>query len=403
MRRLFIECGAAETRAALFDKSHAVKFWFGRARGDENLPRSVEDGDICLGRITAIAKPLNGAFVGIGAPEDAFLSLAKGEVPPVEGASLIVRVRRPALPGKGALVETDWRRELSATIQNEIEANAAGELTPRVLSPPIDAAVAIARKAAAFAPNEIVVDRPDAANALSRNGYDARTDENSVAAAKIADEIEDALRREVALPGGARMIVDETEALTAVDIDMGAVADNSRGALNESVNRRAAERLFRELSRRAIGGRIIVDFLPPASPAERGRLTKLLIDIDRDLYRRRAGRLAPDGLYDLTAARREPSLLERATALAGEGWPRPGRKLTLDWQAKAAVSSLEGRLRLSRSAFLTLLVSPDISTYLEGRERWLARLRDRFGARFAVGDNLKPDERSFDIAETSIP
>ncbi len=137
-RRLVIECGVAETRAALFDGDEAVKFWFAPARGDETTPRDVEAGDICFGKVKTVSKPLAGAFVDIGARVDAFLPLAKGETAPIEGARLIVGVKRPALASKGAVLVLAWRRGLAAAAQRAIEEDAQTGDGPRVLGSPAD-------------------------------------------------------------------------------------------------------------------------------------------------------------------------------------------------------------------------------------------------------------------------
>ncbi len=195
------------------------------------------------------------------------------------------------------------------------------------------------------------------------------------------------------------MVIDETEALTAIDVDMGGLADNSRSGANDAVNKAAAGRLFRELARRAIGGRIVVDFLPPSSPRARSELLEWLTRADADLFPRRAGRLAPDGLFDMTAPRREASLLERATEPTGKDLVRQGRRETLDWRGKAVVFALERQLRRSPSAFFELLAGPGVAAYLNAQTTWTDRLRERYGARVTIVECKELGERRFDIAQ----
>lgn len=398
-RRVLIECGAAQTRAALFEGDEALKFWLSPARGDEAEPRAVEDGDVCLGRVTRVSKPLRGAFVDIGAEIEAFLPFAPKETPPPEGATEIFGVRRPPVSGKGAVLYRDWRKDASAAMRAEAEADAQDSKRPRRLGAFADAAVAIARKAAAFT-DDIIIDGGDAALALAKAGFDPVADERSIVDADLGGAIDEALQQDVALPGGARMRIEETEALVAVDIDMGSAAETNAALMNDAVNRAAAARLFRELSRRSVGGRIVVDFLPPGSPDKRRSFAEKLRTADLDLFPRRGGKLAPDGLYDLTARRREVSLLHRATELAGAKWPQPGRRPTCDWRAKAAISQLEGWLRLAPSRFARLVASPDLAAYLSERPRWTSRLVERFGARFTIEEDPGLGERSFDVVET---
>jgi Ribonuclease G/E len=398
-RTLRIECGAAETRAALIDDDQAVKFWFAPALGDEAAPQPADDGDLRLGRVRAVSRPLNGAFVDIGEDADAFLPLTDKTPPAVEGEMRIVRIRRPAIGGKGAVLTADWRRDLPVIFQQAIERDARLSDAPSALGTAAPPTVAIARKASLFHPAEIVVDGAKALLSLKSAGLDAMLDETAVGGFDVNAEIEAALARVVPLPGGGRMTIDETEALAAIDVDMGDAATTSAANVNAAVNDSAARVLFRELSRRAIGGRVVVDFLsPPSSSGARAAFEKRLRETDADLYPRRSGRLQRDGLYDLTAPRREKSLLERATEPAGNGFVRAGRRPTLDWRAKAAVAALEGALRRARGRFPTLLVSPDLASYLESRI-WATRIGERFGARFKIETHPRLEERSFEVVE----
>ncbi|MEZ5922647.1 MAG: hypothetical protein R3C60_15040 [Parvularculaceae bacterium] len=61
-RRLLIESGAAETRAAFLAGDEPTHFWFGPARGDESLPHPPASGDLFAGRIRSVTKSLNGSL-----------------------------------------------------------------------------------------------------------------------------------------------------------------------------------------------------------------------------------------------------------------------------------------------------------------------------------------------------
>lgn len=396
-RRLAIECGAAETRAALIDEGGAVSFWFGPAIGDEALPAPVEEGAMRLGRVKTMSRALRGGFIDIGEPDDAFLPIGASDAAPTEGAVVIVRVKRPAIGRKGAVVTASWRRDLPPALVRGVEEEARQDgPAPRALGPTESAAVRLARKGLQSGAEEILVDHADAATALAAAGIKATFAEDAVCAADIGSEIDSALAREIVLANGARLTFDESEALTAVDLDMAGAAST---ATADAVNVAASSALFRELSRRAIGGRVVIDLLPPSSPQQRAVLERALADQDRDLYPRRAGRLARDGLYDLTAPRLTRSLLERASEPAGAGLLREGRRATLRWCANAAICALERALRRSRTGFITLLAAGDLTAYLAGCDRALARVRARFGARFSVEEKLTLKDRSFDVVE----
>ena len=147
MKTLIIECGAAETRGALLADGEAQKFFFAPARGDEHLPRPAETGEIFLGRVKSIVKSINGAFVDIDEPQEGFIPFTDKIDRPDEGAAVVVRVRRPALGGKGAVLTMDWRKGLTSDEVQTIETRAAETKPGARLNPPVDAALQIAKRA----------------------------------------------------------------------------------------------------------------------------------------------------------------------------------------------------------------------------------------------------------------
>jgi Ribonuclease G/E len=387
---LIIDCGAAETTAALVSGNEIIRFFFAPARGDEAVPRKLEAGDIVFGRIKKAAPALSGAFVDIGGA-DAFLP-AKKEGAPVEGAPAIFRVTCPPLGGKSAVLSADWRQGLPQPLAAAIEKS---EGAPRLLSASIDSAILIALKAQMFAPASISLNRPDAAAALTASGFSAAVDERAVDEISIEEAIAQALELEIAFGEGARMLFSETPGGAVIDVDAGSASNDSRKP-NDRVNAMAAARLFGDLSRRGIGGRVVVDFLPPSSATARRTLLETLAA--QNGRESRLGKLAPDGLLDLTSPRRDFSLLERASEPFGDGALTPGRRPTLDWAAKRAVAALERRLRRQPRHRFALEAGAEILRYLESRPPWRARLVERNGARFDY--RLREQApRSFDVAE----
>ena len=96
-RRLLVAGERGPLRAALLDSAGRLEgFWqFG------STPASLM-GDRFLGRVTAIDRALDAAFLDIGLEKPGFLPLARAASPPVEGQSLLVEVTRDPRDGKGA-------------------------------------------------------------------------------------------------------------------------------------------------------------------------------------------------------------------------------------------------------------------------------------------------------------
>lgn len=396
--RVLIECGAAETRAACVDGDEIKTLWFGPAMGDEVLPQPPAAGEIFAGRVRSVSKPLNAAFVDIGSTTDGFLPLRKNEKPPVEGAQIIVIVRRPPIGEKGAVLSLDWRRsvadaELIESHARKIFIGALGDLAPSPVTafnfcrPDVgEAGSAIVNDALAKRALEDYLGSPVG---FSKNVFDEFS---------VDEVIEGALNERVSLPGGAQLHFHETAAGVLIDVDTASAGDGASSNLIDRTNAAAAARLLNELHRRTIGGRVIIDFLPPSTATARAAIAESLRVGLRSFKGARFGKIAPDGLADFTLPKRAMSLLERATEEAGSSWPVTGRRFTLDWSAKAAIRTLERDLRARPSARPTLLVGAEIAAYLDtDRPQWIARLQEKFGARFEIRVDAARNSRSHDL------
>jgi len=139
-----------------------------------------------------------------------------------------------------------------------------------------------------------------------------------------------ALEREVRLPSGGAITIDEAEALTAIDVDSGALTDAAsprETALR--VNLEAAGAIARQLRVRDIGGLIVVDFLDIEAP-DRARLASALQEaFAPDAARPRAGPIPARGVVEITRARVRPSLWMQVTEPC-PGCGASGRRPTIE-------------------------------------------------------------------------
>jgi len=119
-----------------------------------------------------------------------------------------------------------------------------------------------------------------------------------------AEQLDEALGRAVALPGGGSLIIEPTAALTAIDV-------NGAGTPLE-VDLAAAREVARQLRLRRIGGLVVIDFVDLESRRDRARLDAALRQAFADdpaavqLYP-----MSPLGLVELSRQRLGPSLAER--------------------------------------------------------------------------------------------
>ncbi len=72
----------------------------------------------------------------------------------------------------------------------------------------------------------------------------------------LEDAISDALLKEVKLPSGGRLSIEETKACVCIDVDSG--TDNGRGSIS-ALNQEAAVEIAKQIRLRNLSGKIIVD------------------------------------------------------------------------------------------------------------------------------------------------
>ena len=129
----------------------------------------------------------------------------------------------------------------------------------------------------------------------------------------LEDQIETALAHRVPLPSGGRIIIEHTQALTAIDVDSAqhdGAGDLAR--LAWETNAQAAREIARQLRLREIGGRVVIDFIAMQG---RGQAAALLAEMQGwladDPGQVRLGRMSEMGLVELTRRRRQPALAQR--------------------------------------------------------------------------------------------
>jgi len=204
-------------------------------------------GDLHRGRLIARAPAMAGAFVALDGA-DGFLPDSEGGAEAGEGACLGVRITRATQGGKGP--------RLTARL-SEAERALVGTGAPALLGRGPDAV----QRLAALHPQAQVIADDAALVALlrpvlgARLAHGAAFDETVEAAvAALAEPV-------VELPGGARLSVYPTPALTALDVDLAGATADRRGkrAAQLAANTALLPALARQIRLRNLGGAILVD------------------------------------------------------------------------------------------------------------------------------------------------
>jgi len=128
----------------------------------------------------------------------------------------------------------------------------------------------------------------------------------------IEDEISRALSRKVPLPSGGYLILDEAEALTAIDVNTGRYVGKGSKDMEETIlktNLEAVQEIAYQLRFRNIGGLIILDLIDMEKPSNREKVRKTLDELlQRDKAKTTLNRISELGLIEMTRKRTRESL-----------------------------------------------------------------------------------------------
>jgi ribonuclease G len=126
----------------------------------------------------------------------------------------------------------------------------------------------------------------------------------------VEDEIQRAMRKEVPLKSGGHLIVDQTEAMTTIDVNTGAFLGHRN--LEETVyrtNLEAAQAAARQLRLRNLGGIVIIDFIDMNDAEHRRQVLRQLEKaLARDHAKTTVYEFSPLGLVEMTRKRTTESL-----------------------------------------------------------------------------------------------
>jgi ribonuclease E len=127
---------------------------------------------------------------------------------------------------------------------------------------------------------------------------------------RLDEEIAKIHHRKVPLKQGGSIVIDQTEALVAIDVNSGSFrAEDSAEETAYQMNMLAAKEIARQLRLRDMGGVIVNDFIDMKKESHRRAVERALRDaVRRDRARTKILRTSPFGLIEMTRQRVRPSL-----------------------------------------------------------------------------------------------
>jgi ribonuclease G len=122
---------------------------------------------------------------------------------------------------------------------------------------------------------------------------------------KIEDDIDRLLRRKVWLKSGGYLVIDQTEALTSIDVNTGKFTGST--GLSETIlqtNMESTNEIARQLRLRDIGGMIVLDFIDMDNARDKKSVTDALVRaLKNDRSRTKISSISPLGLIEMTRKR----------------------------------------------------------------------------------------------------
>jgi ribonuclease G len=215
----------------------------------------------------------------------------------------------------------------------------------------------------------------------------------------VEPEIEKALSRRVELKSGGYLIIDQTEALTTIDVNTGGfVGSRNFDDTVFKTNLEAAQAIARQLRLRNLGGIIILDFIDMESGEHRNAvLDELRRALARDRTRITLNGFTALGLVEMTRKRTRESLAhvlcEPCPTCAGRGEVRTAS--TVCYEILREILR-EARAFKARE-FRVIAAQPVIDLLLEDESPSLAMLSDFIGKPISVQVELGYAQEQFDI------
>lgn len=362
--QILVRNSADKRQVALLEENRLLEY-YEEAADEENLIQAI-----LVGRVERVLPDVKAAFVRIGLKQNGFLPLREaesyhrtcGNASLMSGQEIIVQIKKAPKGGKGAFLTRDIALAgqyvllmpcnrfigLSKRINDVNDRKRASELGNAIA---MERFGLIVRQAALYASQDEVSaeaeelwarwqtirDRaactkapaflwrePSVSEILQRD-YSARhavsvceaaeATESVWNAARVDEQIRQALGRRVDLSNGGSLIIDEREALHTIDVNSGRAVKAEKGmslALEE--NLAAVDEIARQIRLRNLGGIILVDFIDMDTEKERAQVLEAMkIAIQDDRVKNVIHGFTHLGMLEMTRKRTADSLRDALT------------------------------------------------------------------------------------------
>jgi ribonuclease E len=198
---------------------------------------------------------------------------------------------------------------------------------------------------------------------------------------QIEQQIENINSHTVPLPSGGSLVIEQTEALVAIDVNSGKSKEAQDAETNAyNTNLEAVDEICRQLRLRDLGGVVVNDLIDMRSRKHRRQIEqRFRNNLKNDRARTRTGSISQFGIVEMTRQRMRPSL-KTSIYMDCPSCGAPSHVKTPESVVLDVMRRLALVMHRDEVARIELTISPDVAFHLLNRKRaMLVSLEQRFG------------------------
>jgi ribonuclease G len=226
----------------------------------------------------------------------------------------------------------------------------------------------------------------------------------------IERQIEQTFQRKVSLPSGGEIVIDETEALIAIDVNTGSHKNRSGDEKNTiyAVNLEAAEEIARQIRLRNLGGLIIMDFIDMKERRHRNAIYDKMVELmSEDKAKTHILPISQLGIMQMTRQRQQESLSSNLYTdcpyCRGRGIVKSATTMSVELQRRlSAVARRVTNRNDGKEYSLRVMVHPSILERLRSEDAdLLVRMEKTFGVKLAFRADAAYHVENFKIVNAN--
>ena len=215
----------------------------------------------------------------------------------------------------------------------------------------------------------------------------------------IEAQLDRMLQPQVTLKSGGYLIINQTEALVAIDVNSGrSTREHSIEDTALQTNLEAAEEVARQLRLRDLAGLVVIDFIDMEEKRNNRAVEKKLKEcLKNDRARIQVGRISHFGLLEMSRQRIRASVLESTTQVCSH-CGGTGHVLSQSSVALHVLRGVEEYLLKNTTHCITVRTTPDTALYLLNQKRHtIVDYETRFGLQITIASDAELESVHFEI------